>query len=140
MKKYCEQAGRPETSCDDFFVSYDAYTDYRSCAPNEFYAYYADLKQWANHEKENVVIWDKQKHEYRFGPHSLKEDQIINPIELYAYYIGMYINNMRNGIYMKYLMSFPVGYPKKTRQLIVHSFERGSGSRCPSAFWMTRNA
>lgn len=131
MKKYCEQAGRPETSCDDFFVSYDAYTDYRSCAPNEFYAYYADLKQWANHEKENVVIWDKQKHEYRFGPHSLKEDQIINPIELYAYYIGMYINNMRNGIYMKYLMSFPVGYPKKTRQLIVHSFERGIRKSLP---------
>ncbi len=131
MEKYCEQAGRPETSCDDFFVSYDAYTDYRSCAPNEFYAYYADLKQWANHEKENVVIWDKQKHEYRFGPHSLKEDKIINPIELYAYYIGMYINNMRNGIYMKYLMSFPVGYPKKTRQLIVHSFERGIRKSLP---------
>lgn len=131
MKKYCEQAGRPETSCDDFFVSYDAYTDYRSCAPNEFYAYYADLKQWANHEKENVVIWDKQKNEYRFGPYSLKDDKIINPIELYAYYIGMYINNMRNGIYMKYLMSFPVGYSKKTRQLIVQSFERGIRKSLP---------
>ena len=131
MKKYCEQVGRPETSCDDFFISYDAYTDYRSCAPNEFYAYYADLKQWANHEKENVVIWDKQKQEYRFGPYSLKEDKIINPIELYAYYIGMYINNMRNGIYMKYLMSFPVGYPKKTRQLIVQSFERGIRKSLP---------
>ena len=50
IKKYYEQDGRPETSCDDFFVSYDAYKDYRSCPPNEFYAYYADLKQWANHE------------------------------------------------------------------------------------------
>lgn len=131
MRKYCERAGRPETSCDDFFVSYDAYTDYRSCAPNEFYAYYADLKQWANHEKENIVIWDKQKHEYQFGQFSLKDNKIINPIELYAYYIGMYINNMRNGIYMKYLMSFPVGYSKKTRQLIVSSFERGIRKSLP---------
>lgn len=125
IKKYYEQDGRPETSCDDFFVSYDAYKDYRSCPPNEFYAYYADLKQWANHEKENIIIWDKQKHEYRFGVDGSKEENIINPIELYAYYIGMYINNMRNGIYMKYLMSFPVGYSKETRQLIVSSFERG---------------
>ncbi|MCM1303929.1 MAG: hypothetical protein NC305_11800 [Lachnospiraceae bacterium] len=131
MRKYFEQEGRPETSCDDFFVSYDAYTDYRSCAPNEFYAYYADLKQWANHEKENIVIWDKQKQEYQFGPFSVKDDRIINPIELYAYYIGMYINNMRNGIYMKYLMSFPVGYPKRTRQLIVASFEQGIRKSLP---------
>ncbi|MCM1541009.1 MAG: hypothetical protein NC121_07090 [Blautia sp.] len=131
MRKYFEQEGRPETSCDDFFVSYDAYTDYRSCAPNEFYAYYADLKQWANHEKENIIIWDKQKQEYQFGPFSVKEDRIINPIELYAYYIGMYINNMRNGIYMKYLMSFPVGYPKRTRQLIVASFEQGIRKSLP---------
>ena len=131
IKKYYEQDGRPETSCDDFFVSYDAYKDYRSCPPNEFYAYYADLKQWANHEKENIIIWDKQKHEYRFGATGSKEENIINPIELYAYYIGMYINNMRNGIYMKYLMSFPVGYSKETRQLIVSSFERGIRKSLP---------
>ena len=131
MRKYYEQDGRPETSCDDFFVSYDAYTDYRACSPNEFYAYYADLKQWANHEKENVVIWDKQKHEYQFGVFSSMEDKIINPIELYAYYIGMYINNMRNGIYMKYLMSFPVGYSRKTRKLILASFERGIRKSLP---------
>lgn len=125
IKKYYEQDGRPETSCDDFFVSYDAFKDYRCCPPNEFYAYYADLKQWANQEKENVVIWDKQKHEYRFSAVASEDENTINPIELYAYYIGMYINNMRNGIYMKYLMSFPVGYSKETRQLIVSSFERG---------------
>lgn len=131
IKKYYEQDGRPETSCDDFFVSYDAYKDYSSCPPNEFYAYYADLKQWANHEKENIIIWDKQKHEYRFGTANSKEENIINPIEFYAYYIGMYINNMRNGIYMKYLMSFPVGYSKETRQLIVSSFERGIRKSLP---------
>lgn len=131
MRRYYEQEGRPETSCDDFFVSYDAYTDYRACSPNEFYAYYADLKQWANHEKENVVIWDKQKHEYQFGVFSSMEDKIINPIELYAYYIGMYINNMRNGIYMKYLMSFPVGYSRKTRKLILASFESGIRKSLP---------
>ncbi len=132
IKKYYEQAGRPETSCEDFFVSYDAYRDYHSCPPSEFYAYYADLKQWANHEKENVVVWDKKKHEYHFGVNGSKDNKIINPIELYAYYIGMYINNMRNGIYLKYLMSFPVGYSRETRQLIVSSFEKGIRKSLPT--------
>ena len=131
IKKYYEQEGRPETSCEDFFVSYDANNNYRTCSPNEFYAYYAELKQWANFEKDNVVVWDKQKHEYRFGAEGSESGKIINPIELYAYYIGMYINNMRNGIYMKYLMSFPVGYSKETRQLIVASFEKGIRKSLP---------
>lgn len=132
IRKYYEREGRPETSCEDFFVSYDAFNDYRTCLPNEFYAYYADLKQWANHEKENVVVLDKQKQEYHFGAEGSAQDRIINPIELYAYYIGMYINNMRNGIYMKYLMSFPVGYSKETRQLIVTSFEKGIRKSLPT--------
>ncbi len=131
IKKYYEQEGRPETCCEDFFVSYDANNNYRTCPPNEFYAYYAELKQWANFEKDNVVVWDKQKHEYRFGAEGSESGKIINPIELYAYYIGMYINNMRNGIYMKYLMSFPVGYSKETRQLIVASFEKGIRKSLP---------
>lgn len=132
IRKYYEREGRPETSCEDFFVSYDAYNDYRTCPPSEFYAYYADLKQWANHEKENVVVLDKRKQEYRFGAEGSAQEKIINPIELYAYYIGMYINNMRNGIYMKYLMSFPVGYSKETRQLIVTSFEKGIRKSLPT--------
>ena len=131
MKKYDEREGRPETSCEDFFVSYDAGNDYRTCLPSEFYAFYADLKQWANHEKENVLVLDKQKQEYRFGADGSVQERIINPIELYAYYIGMYINNMRNGIYMKYLMSFPVGYSKETRLLIVRSFEKGIRKSLP---------
>ena len=53
-------------------------------------------------------------------------------IRLYAYYIGMYINNMRNGVYMRYLMSFPVGYSKETRELIVRSFEKGIKKSLPA--------
>lgn len=132
LKKYDGREGRPQTSCEDFFVSYDAYHDYRECPPSEFYAYYADLKQWANHEKENVAVLDKQKQEYRFGAETSREERSINPIELYAYYIGLYINNMRNGIYLKYLMSFPVGYSKETRKLIVTSFEKGIRKSLPA--------
>ena len=49
----------------------------------------------------------------------------INPIELYAYYIGLYINNQFNGIYLNYILSFPVTYEKRVRDKIVESFRRG---------------
>lgn len=78
---YSAKNGRPETSCDDFFISYDAYNDYCSCSPNEFYAYYTELKQWANHEKQNVLVKDKKGNEYRFG-YDIQQN-VINPIELY---------------------------------------------------------
>lgn len=40
-----------------------------------------------------------------------------DPIEIYAYYIGLYINNMfdSNGIYLNYILSFPVTYEKAIR-------------------------
>lgn len=49
----------------------------------------------------------------------------FDPIELYAYYIGLYINNMRNGIFLDYYLSFPVTFEKAVRERITASFERG---------------
>ena len=51
---------------------------------------------------------------------------------MYAYYIGLYINNMRNGIYLKYIMSFPVKYFKSTKELIRKSFEKGLKKSLPA--------
>lgn len=134
VRKYYEKTGRPETTCDDFFISYDAFHDFiNSTSPDDFYAYYTQLKQWANKEKEDVSVLDKRGKEYQFGSEILREEKQINPIELYAYYIGLYINNMRNGIYLKYLMSFPVGYSVETRQLIADSFEKGIKKSLPTA-------
>jgi len=130
---YQKDAGRPHTSCNDIFVSYDAYEDFRNCKPDDFYAYFNELKQWANREKGNVVIKDKQREEYYLGENMDAIDRIVNPIELYAYYIGLYINNMRNGIYLKYLMSFPVGYAKEIRDFIAKSFYEGIKKSLPSS-------
>ena len=130
IASYLEREGRPQTNCDDFFISYDAFEDFRNCPPNEFYAYYTDLKQWANTEKENARVKDKKGRVYWFKDET--NETAINPVELYAYYIGMYINNMRNGIYMKYLMSFPVGYARETREFILRSFEKGIKKSLPA--------
>ncbi len=133
MEDYQKEAGRPHTSCNDIFVSYDAYEDFRNCKPDDFYAYFNELKQWANREKGSVLIKDKQKEEYYLGEHIEMTEGIVNPIELYAYYIGLYINNMRNGIYLNYLMTFPVGYSKDVRDFIANSFYEGIKKSLPSS-------
>lgn len=131
LDSYNKKMGRPDTTCEDCFISYDAYNDFKQCLPNEFYAYYDGLKQWTNKEKTEIVIKDKRQNEFKFSYEKIA-DVDVNPIELYAYYIGLYINNMRNGIYMKYLMSFPVGYPKETREFIRSSFETGIKKSLPT--------
>ena len=133
LEDYQKEAGRPHTSCNDVFVSYDAYEDFRNCKPEDFYAYFSELKQWANREKGDVVVKDKQKVEYTLGAKMENGSSVVNPIELYAYYIGLAINNMRNGIYLKYLMTFPVGYAKEIRDFIAESFYEGIKKSLPSS-------
>jgi hypothetical protein len=134
LEDYNTKAGRPETSCNDFFVSYNAYNEYVNCPTENFYAYYSELKQWANKEKKDAVVQDTQERmKYYLSEECSIENAHINPIEIYAYYIGMYINNMRNGIYLKYIMSFPVKYSKATKELIRKSFEKGLRKSLPNS-------
>lgn len=133
LEKYYSREGRPETSCNDLFISYDAFNSFKSCPPESYYAYFSELKQWVNNEKKNSKIKDKKEKVFSLSYNNSKENSEINPIELYAYYIGMYINNMRNGIYMKYLLSFPVGYSRTTRENIRKSFESGIKKSLPES-------
>ncbi len=49
----------------------------------------------------------------------------FNPIELYAYYLGLYINNRANGLFLEYYMTFPVTYSKDVKTRILNAFSRG---------------
>lgn len=133
IESYLEKPGRPETNCEDFLISHDAWNHYCSCPPHEFYAYYTELKQWADCPRSNVAVMDKTGHRYLLGTDTSEETHTINPIELYAYYIGMHLNNMKNGIYMNYFISFPVECSKETKQLITSSFEKGIRKSLPAS-------
>lgn len=41
LENYNAKEGRPDTSCEDIFVSYNAYQDYKNCPTENFYAYYS---------------------------------------------------------------------------------------------------
>lgn len=96
------------------------------------------LKQFPLGENKNVVVRlvDQQGKEFHIPKmvcrdlvkgevfHVTPEDD-FDPIELYAYYLGLFINNRHDGIYLRYYMTFPVGYAKEVRQTILASFKRG---------------
>ncbi len=100
----------------------------------------ARLKQWAlrDEQQPNVKITDSIKNsEFEFDylkelnptkgqPITLEEDYPdIDPIELYAWFLGMNINWRERGIYLTYYMTFPVAYPSDTKRKILAAFRRG---------------
>lgn len=97
------------------------------------------LKQWALRDAQHtkVVITDQQGTEYTVQPlteyHPVKGQAIqinqnypeLDPIELYAWFLGMNINWRGRGIFLDYYMTFPVAYPSEVKDKILASFRRG---------------
>ena len=128
---YSKKEGRPRTFWQDIVVSHTAADDMVNANSTEFNAFINDLKQWAGDEKRMITLLDKEGENRVLQPfHELDENE-FNPIEIYAYYIGLYINNMWNGIYLDYMLSFPVTYDLSTRKKIANCFERGLKKSLP---------
>lgn len=52
----------------------------------------------------------------------------VDPIELYAYFLGLFLNNQLvygGVIYPRYYMTFPVKFDRRTRDRILQGFRRG---------------
>lgn len=85
------------------------------------------MKQWAGaDEKQNFRDFKED-----FSLESFTNCTDFNPIEIYAYYIGRCINNMQNGVYLKYFLSYPVKYEKHQAEKIKESFEKGLKKSLP---------
>ena len=96
------------------------------------------LKQWALRSNDNrrVRLTDRQGHEMELAPHTernpvrgqplaVSKDDPFDPIELYAWYLGMAINWRGRGLFLKYYLSFPVKYPREVKERVLASFRRG---------------
>ena len=131
IKDYNENLGRPFTKWTDVTVSHTAFQNLVNCSKENYYSVVSELKQWAGNKKEKLLIKDEKGIEKEINPYLELTEGDIDPIEIYAYYIGSYINNMRNGIYLEYFLSFPVTYEKEIREKILSSFERGIKKSLP---------
>ncbi|NHA78918.1 hypothetical protein EWZ64_05705 [Helicobacter pylori] len=118
---------RPFTEKNDIEVVQEAQKNLKDAQDNDLYRFFSQLKQWAGaDEKRNFrdLIED-------FPLESFTNCTDFNPIEIYAYCIGRCINNMENGVFLKYFLSYPIKYEKHQAEKIRESFERGLKKSLP---------
>ena len=134
LADYNARAGRPYTSWNDLTVSHTAFDNLKATDSKNYYSFFDGLKHWCGTPDEEIKIRDAQGKEWNLPAFLKLEDDQPNPIEIYAYYLGLYINNMIRGeIILSYLMSFPVTYDFDVREKIRASFERGIKKSFPTA-------
>ncbi|WP_121078898.1 hypothetical protein [Helicobacter pylori] len=115
---------RPFTEHNDTEVVHEAQKNLSHTQNNHLYRFFSQLKQWAGAD-------EKQNFKDDFSLESFTNCTDFNPIEIYAYYIGRCINNMHNGVFLKYFLSYPVKYEKHQAEKIRESFERGLKKSLP---------
>lgn len=133
FKAYNNAVGRPETSIDHLLVSHTAFDEFRDGKENEkFYSFFYDIKQWCGESSRTVRMKDQQGKDIELPAFLECTDSGFNPLELYAYYLGLFINNMRTGIYMNYILSFPVSFSEEIRKQVLNSFRKGLMKSLPA--------
>ena len=133
-KDYDEEIGRPNTKWEDVTISHTAFRHLMDGTSEQFDSIISDIKQWTINKNGKIEVIDKKGNKISLPPYlDLDEnsENYIDPVEIYAYYIGSYINTMRNGIYLEYYLSFPVTYEKAIREKILKSFEKGIKKSLP---------
>lgn len=112
---------RPFTEKNDIGVAHEAQKNAVGVKGNDLYRFFSQLKQKLNFRdfKED------------FSLESFTNCTDLNPIEIYAYYIGHCINNMQNGVFLKYFLSYPIKYEKHQAEKIKESFEKGLKKSLP---------
>ncbi|KAA6507296.1 hypothetical protein EPC69_02175 [Helicobacter pylori] len=118
---------RPFTERNDIEVAHEAQKNASGVKGNDLYRFFSKLKQWAGaDEKQNFRDLEED-----FSLESFTHCTGFNPIEIYAYYIGRCINNMENGVFLKYFLSYPIKYENHQAEKIRESFERGLKKSLP---------
>ncbi|WQX91296.1 hypothetical protein KVL61_00295 [Helicobacter pylori] len=127
LKDYNALNHRPFTEKNDIEVAQEAQKNATGVKGNDLYRFFSQLKQWAGaDEKQNFRDFKED-----FSLESFTHCTDFNPIEIYAYCIGRCINNMHNGVFLKYFLSYPIKYEKHQAEKIRESFERGLKKSLP---------
>ncbi len=118
---------RPFTEKNHIEVAHEAQKNLSNTQGNHLYRFFSQLKQWAGaDEKQNFRDFKED-----FSLESFTNCTDFNPIEIYAYCIGRCVNNMHNGVFLKYFLSYPIKYEKHQAEKIRESFERGLKKSLP---------
>ncbi len=127
LKDYNALDHRPFTERNDIEVAHEAQKNAKGVKGNDLYRFFSQLKQWVGaDEKQNFRDFKED-----FSLESFTNCTDFNPIEIYAYCIGRCINNMQNGVFLKYFLSYPIKYENHQAKKIKESFEKGLKKSLP---------
>lgn len=132
IEKYLKQGGRPLTKFNEVAVSHNAYDALNSTANSGYKNFVSRIKQYAG-ERYGMRKSDDKNADIIIKPYSELQENDIDIVEIYAYYIGLYINNMYRKIFLNYSLSMPVNYDDDIRERIKKSFEKGFKKSLPDA-------
>ena len=107
----------------------------------------AHLKLWAarpltaapvrlrdfNHGAEHIVPPLSERWPVRGQPLQVGADDPFDPIEYFAFQLGMAINWRNRGLHLKYYLSFPAKYERAVKNRILASFARGLQRSLPES-------
>ncbi|ELA9201516.1 molecular chaperone DnaK [Vibrio olivae] len=129
---YNAKANKPYTRWKDLTISHTAQNSMQGSESSKFNTFLDEIKQWAGDKNRKLKIVGQNGKVIDLPPFLELKDDDFNPIEIYAYYLGLYINNLNNGIFMNYILSFPVTYEMPIRDKIIESFEKGLKKSLPA--------
>lgn len=129
---YDVKANKPYTRWKDLTISHTAKNAMEGTESSQFNTFLDEIKQWAGDKNRKLKIVGQKGKIIDLPPFLELTDDDFNPIEIYAYYLGLYINNLNNGIFMDYILSFPVTYEMPIRDKIIESFEKGLKKSLPA--------
>lgn len=132
ISDYQAKANKPYTRWQDLTISHTAQNSMKGCDSSQFNTFLEEIKQWAGDKNRKLKIVGQQGKVIDLPPFLELTDNDFNPIEIYAYYLGLYINNHNNGIYLDYILSFPVTYEMPIRDKIIESFKKGLQKSLPA--------
>ncbi|WP_231896308.1 molecular chaperone DnaK [Vibrio rotiferianus] len=128
---YNAKANKPYTRWKDLTISHTAQNSMQGSESSKFNTFLDEIKQWAGDKNRKLKIVGQHGKIIDLPPFLELTDDDFNPIEIYAYFLGLYINNLNNGIFMDYILSFPVTYEVPIRDKIIESFEKGLKKSLP---------
>lgn len=112
------------------------------------------IKTWARALPESSPVWlrDETGKDFSLSPLPVEEGadsagpgdfaaRPLDPIELYAYFLGIACNNQAffgGRIYRDYTMTFPVKFPREVRERILQGFRRGLVRSMPCSLVSSR--
>ena len=133
LEAYNQCEGRPCTKWEDLLISHEAAEQLKSeqGRGETFATFFSELKQWSGDKTRQVKLRDLQGKEINIPSYLQLSKEDFDPIEIYAYYMGLFINNMLHKIYLRYKLAFPATIEKAVRDKLLDSFTRGIKKSLP---------